>query len=43
VGYSRIRIRIRIRAHWPTDVAFGVLLGVLVGEAAHRLLKPRGM
>ncbi|QYN38943.1 phosphatase PAP2 family protein [Pseudonocardia sp. DSM 110487] len=33
VAYSRIRTW----AHWPSDVVFGALLGVVVGEAAHRL------
>ena len=34
VAYSRVRTR----AHWPTDVAVGVVEGVLVGEAVHRAM-----
>jgi membrane-associated phospholipid phosphatase len=33
VAYSRVRTR----AHWPSDVVSGAALGVLVGEAVHRL------
>jgi membrane-associated phospholipid phosphatase len=34
VAYSRIRTR----AHWPTDVVAGIVHGVVVGEAVHRLM-----
>ncbi|MBV9919872.1 MAG: phosphatase PAP2 family protein [Pseudonocardia sp.] len=37
VAYSRVRSR----AHWPTDVAAGIVQGVLVGEAVHRLMARR--
>ena len=33
VAYSLVRTR----AHWPTDVAVGIVQGVLVGEAVHHL------
>src|SRR4051794_8619175 len=34
VAYSRVRMR----AHWPSDVVVGIGQGVVVGEVVHRLM-----